>query len=84
MRFEFSKEPPHWDGSFEYPQRMFWLRNEKKSISHFYLDACYFSSFHRLKGYKIINKKRMLPADTSFEVIFDYLCIERFFFRFLS
>ena len=22
-----SKEPSHWDGSFEYPQHMFWLRN---------------------------------------------------------
>ena len=24
-----SKIPSHWDGSFEYPQHMFWLRNEK-------------------------------------------------------
>ena len=23
-----SKEPSHWDGSFEYPQHMFWLRNK--------------------------------------------------------
>ena len=23
------KEPSHWDGSFEYPQHMFWLRNKK-------------------------------------------------------
>ena len=27
--FGCSKEPSHWDGSFEYPQRMFWLRNKK-------------------------------------------------------
>ena len=26
---ECSKEPSHRDGSFEYPQRMFWLRNRK-------------------------------------------------------
>ena len=28
-----SKEPSHWDGSFEYPQHMFWLRNMKISFS---------------------------------------------------
>ena len=27
--FECSKEPSHWDGSFEYPQHMFWLINKK-------------------------------------------------------
>ena len=25
--FGFSKEPPHWIGSFEYPHHMMWLRN---------------------------------------------------------
>ena len=31
------KNPSHWDGSFEYPQHMFWLRNKKKyfSVNHF-------------------------------------------------
>ena len=29
--FGCSKEPSHWDNSFEYPQHMFWLKN-KKSI----------------------------------------------------
>ena len=24
-----SNEPSHWDGSFEYPQHLFWLRNKK-------------------------------------------------------
>ena len=28
MWFGWKKEPSHWDGSFEYPQNMFWLRNE--------------------------------------------------------
>ena len=28
--FGCSKEPSHWDGSFEYPQHIFWLRNKKK------------------------------------------------------
>ena len=27
--FGCSKEPCHWDGSFEYPQHMFWFRNKK-------------------------------------------------------
>ena len=27
MCFGCSKESSHWDGSFEYPQHMFWLRN---------------------------------------------------------
>ena len=31
--FGCSKEPSHWDGSFEYTQHMFWLRN-KKIISY--------------------------------------------------
>ena len=30
--FGCSKEPSHWDGSFEYPQHMFWLRNKKKKF----------------------------------------------------
>ena len=27
-----SKEPSHRDGSFEYPQHMFWLRNKKNNF----------------------------------------------------
>ena len=26
------KEPSHWDGSFEYPQHMFWLSNKKNNF----------------------------------------------------
>ena len=29
MCFGWSKEPSHWDGSFKYPQHMFWFRNKK-------------------------------------------------------
>ena len=37
MCFGCSKEPSHKDGSFEYPQHMFWLRNKKNNFSvHFY------------------------------------------------
>ena len=33
MCFGYSKEPSHRDGSFEYPQHMFWLRNKKISYA---------------------------------------------------
>ena len=32
MCFVCSKEPSHQDGSFEYPQHMFWLRNNKNNF----------------------------------------------------
>ena len=32
MCFGCSKEPSHRDGSFEYPQYMFWLRNKKNNF----------------------------------------------------
>ena len=32
MCFRCSKEPSHQDGSFEYPQHMFWLRNKKDTF----------------------------------------------------
>ena len=34
MCFGCSKEPSHWDGSFEYPQHMFWLRKKKSFFSY--------------------------------------------------
>ena len=32
MCFWCSKEPSHRDGSFEYPQHMFWWRNKKNNF----------------------------------------------------
>ena len=32
MCFGCSKEASHLDGSFEYPQYMFWLRNKKNNF----------------------------------------------------
>ena len=29
-----SKQPFHWDGSYEYPQHMFWSRNKKKGFCY--------------------------------------------------
>ena len=34
MCFVCSKEPSHQDGSFEYPQHMFWLRNKNINFSY--------------------------------------------------
>ena len=33
ISFGCSKEPSHLDSSFEYPQHLFWLRNEKIKFS---------------------------------------------------
>ena len=32
MCFGCSKEPSHWDGSFQYPLHMFWFRNKKNNF----------------------------------------------------
>ena len=32
MCFGCSKEPSHLDGSFEYTQRMFWMRNKENNF----------------------------------------------------
>ena len=34
MCFVCSKEWSHWDGSFEYPQHMFWKRNKDYSLQY--------------------------------------------------
>ena len=42
MCFGYSKELSHREGSFEYPQHMFWMRNkEKNSNTHSYQKAWY-------------------------------------------
>ena len=44
MCFGCSKEPSHWDGSFEYSQHMIWLRSKKISFRLcMYLKAWYCS-----------------------------------------
>ena len=32
MCFGRSKEPSHWDGSFEYPQNKFWMGNKENGF----------------------------------------------------
>ena len=42
-----SKETSHWDGSFEYPQHMVWLRNKKNNYQiHSCLEAWVFETLH--------------------------------------
>ena len=55
MCFGCSKESSHRDGSFECPQRMFWLRNQenKFSVTHSYLGGgggCWCDSNPHLLG----------------------------------
>ena len=51
MCFGCSKEPSHRDGSFEYPQHMFWLRNKEIFFGrHSYLKACNYISVENKKG----------------------------------
>ena len=38
--FGCSKEPSHWDGSFEYPQHMFWLKSKKINWYALLTDVC--------------------------------------------
>ena len=40
MCFGCSKEPSQWDGSFEHPQHMFWLRNKKTTFQYALLSGC--------------------------------------------
>ena len=47
MCFGCSKEPSHRDGSFEYPQHMFWFRNKKNNFSYALLSwGLIYAAFH--------------------------------------
>ena len=67
-----SKEPSHRDGSFEYPQHMFWLRNKKKyfSVTQSYLgawtiDTCIIT--------RVFNRQRWLRL--SLAPSFSFKCL---------
>ena len=49
--FGCSKEPSHWDGSFEYPQHLFWLRNNK---NNFQLD---FSRWYTIANTRFLSNQ---------------------------
>ena len=52
MCFGCSKERSHWDGSFEYPQHMFCLRNEKIFFNYAVLSGRLYTS----KNINLVNK----------------------------
>ena len=73
MCFGCSKEVSHRDGSFEYPQHMFWLRNKKNSFQLCTLiwrsaKACLENVNtvkHVLSAYSKLDKTKVLKTDGS-------------------
>ena len=66
ISFECSKELSHGDGSFEYPQHMFWLRNKKIK---FWLRIPYFRGYHTFVeiDHEMISTVILLPSADSFK-----------------
>ena len=62
MEFGCSKEPSHRDGSFEYPQYMFWLRNKK---NNFQLHTLIWRAVITSKIYEMITTKILHPQLVS-------------------
>ena len=65
MCFGCSKEPSHRDGSFEYPQHMFWLRNKKNNfVTHSYMGTDIFLSkmYMKVKTIMFQTHQRMLKV----------------------
>ena len=56
-----SKEPSHWDGSLEYPQHMFWLRNKNINVS-----LCYALLTRDLKGIRVWLHTFMFQCTSRF------------------
>ena len=65
MCFGSSEEPSQWDGSFEYPQHMFWLRNKK---NHFpFLTLIWnFGFFHQSREFWFDS---LCPHQQSFSYV---------------
>ena len=51
MCFVCLKEPSHRDGAFEYPQHMFWLRNENNDFQ-----LCFLGGLTKLPFFTCQNK----------------------------
>ena len=45
--FGCTKEPSQWDGSFEYPQRMFWLKIKKTIFAYTHLSGGLISAWYK-------------------------------------
>ena len=68
MCFGCSKEPSHWDGSFEYPQHMFWLWNKKIIISYTLLSGGLVLSFFVFLNSKAKPKETLQINSNCFTV----------------
>ena len=80
MCFGCSKEPSHRDGSFEYPQHMFWLRNEKMIFIDKLLSGVlhdYLSQVKRLGHLQKMNTRIKTPMHMRIMVFYalDGICI---------
>ena len=60
--FVCSKEPSHEDGSFDYPQHMFWLRNKKNSVE---LRTLYLGAYNNNASSYLEALVRKQPLKTS-------------------
>ena len=60
MCFGCSKEPSHRDGSFEYPQHMFWMRNKENNFPiHTLIWRPAFYSSSIFSKYQLFAKKKI-------------------------
>ena len=79
MCFGWSKEPSHWDGSFEHPQHMFWLKIRKLFFNYAVLSRilwqrCVILSVTtlRTKWQNLTLSHQKLPLQSSFDVSMSY------------
>ena len=72
MCFGCSKKPSHGDGSFEYPQHMFWLRNKKNNVQ---LRTLIWGPPISLKGQLSLDKMKInnLSEAITICLILDFL-----------
>ena len=62
MCFGCSKDLSHGDGSFEYPQHMFWFRNKKNNFQLAHLSG-------RLGSSVLVSEKRSMPCTPKDETL---------------
>ena len=72
MYFGCSKEPSHRDGSFEYPQHMFWLGNKKMIFSYALLSGSLLSTKISRAGSIISQQKHLLwtQKNSHLQIVF--------------
>ena len=78
-----SKEPSHRDGSFEYPQHMFWLRNKKNifqlhNLSGGLTPTLFSSNYHvlaHLLSCYVAQYNQMTRLNTTHTMYIRYMCL---------